>query len=78
MEDFLKKITHPNKRELANSLLNGTPPEDLYEEYGKIRVLEMQKAIQVFQTSKPTGVLKKRAIDDAGCRACRRYPGTCN
>lgn len=78
MHDFLKTVTHPNRRALAERILAGTPVEELYEEYGNIRVIEMQNSIARFCSLQKGRRQKKRGIDNAGCRACRRNPGTCN
>lgn len=72
MEAFLKTISHPNRRELAVKLFNGVPAEELYAEYGQIKVQEMQQAISNYQEMPEN----HRAIPGAGCRACRRN-GTC-
>lgn len=75
MDNFLKTVTHPNKKILARKIISGIPPGELYAEYGKTRVMEMQKEIEAFSNLKVES--RMRAIPDAGCRMCRRKPSTC-
>jgi len=67
--DFLKTINHPAKLILATGLLTGENPEALYNDYGKIRVMEMQKLIESYQ-SNPERYLRSHGL--AGCKTCGR------
>ena len=65
--DFLKTINHPAKLILAKGLLTGENPEAFYNDYGKIRVMEMQKIIESYK-SNPEKYLRGHQI--VGCKTC--------
>jgi hypothetical protein len=66
-EPFYATMCHPRKILLAKGLISGQEPESFYEDYGDIRVKEMQAKINSYQTD-PVRFLKGHQL--SGCKTC--------
>lgn len=71
--EVLKSISHPNKKILAQKILDGVEFDTLVKDYGRTRVLEMQKYIQVYSDNlnKDCELNAKRGRYGV-CIACQR------
>lgn len=71
--EVLKSISHPNKKILAQKILDGVSFDTLFKDYGRTRVLEMQKYIQVYSDNlnKDCELTAKRGRNGV-CIACQR------
>lgn len=71
--DVLESISHPNKKILAQKILDGVSFDTLAKDYGRTRVLEMQKYIQVYSDNlnKDCELTAKRGRNGV-CIACQR------
>lgn len=72
-QDTIASISHPNKRVLAERIIAGENEEDLIKEYGRTRVFEMQKYIEVFSANKDANYQSKLKRGGGGvCIACQK------
>lgn len=71
--EVLESISHPNKKILAQKILDGVSFDTLAKDYGRTRVLEMQKYIQVYSDNlnKDCELTAKRGRNGV-CIACQR------
>lgn len=72
-KEVLESISHPNKKILAQKILDGVSFDTLAKDYGRTRVLEMQKYIQVYSDNlnKDCELTAKRGRNGV-CIACQR------
>lgn len=70
---ILASIVHPNKKILAEKILNKVPVEQLNVEYGKIRVAEMNSYIKSFTANleKNSALAAKRGCNGV-CVVCQK------
>lgn len=66
-EPFYETICHPRKKLLARKLVEGEDPKSFYEDYGSVRVSEMQTTIKSYETDTER-YLKGHQL--AGCKTC--------
>lgn len=70
---IIASITHPNKKILAEKMLNGVPVEELINQYGNTRVSEMNSYIQSYgaNLNKNSALKAKRGCNGV-CLACQK------
>ena len=70
---IIASITHPNKKILAEKILNGVSSEELIKEYGNTRFAEMQNYIQNYSVNlaKNAELNAKRGCNGV-CVACQK------
>lgn len=73
VSEIIASISHPNKRILAQKILDEVSFDSLVEEYGRTRVMEMQKYIQNFNLNKDKNCeLIARRGTYGVCKACQK------
>ena len=70
--DILNSISHPNKKILAQKILDGVSFDELVKSYGRTRVLEMQKYIQDYSINLAKDCELKAKRGNGVCLACQR------
>lgn len=72
VSEVVTSINHPNKRILAQKILDGVSFDLLVKDYGRTRIMEMQKYISNYNDSKNKDNELKRRRGVGICIACQK------
>lgn len=71
--EVLSSIVHPNKKILAERIINGEDFASLLRDYGRTRVMEMQKYINTYEANQAVrNELKAKRGGYGVCIACQK------